>query len=169
LGQRRLVPHLSCWERQAEGVDQRAKRGKAGLHRLDMRERHQVEPREEQAGTDVRLEEQPKVVELVLPAAAGVPSWKCLQRGDQRRQRCGWLRTGRGGRRRHVPEGREVKRDPRDEPVKQADHAMDATRYALHGELGEAARTEAYLAEMQRRLAGMQAQGSGSTPCPTSA
>jgi hypothetical protein len=36
-----------------------------------------------------------------------------------------------------------------------ADHAMDATRYALHGELGEAARTEAYLAAMQRRLAGM--------------
>jgi hypothetical protein len=30
---------------------------------------------------------------------------------------------------------------------------MDATRYALHGELGEAARTEAYLAAMQRRLA----------------
>jgi hypothetical protein len=36
-----------------------------------------------------------------------------------------------------------------------ADHAMDATRYALHGELGEAAKTEAYLAEMQRRLGEM--------------
>jgi hypothetical protein len=54
-----------------------------------------------------------------------------------------------------VPEGTTVKHDRRDEPVKQADHAMDATRYALHGELGEAAKTEAYLAEMQRRLAGM--------------
>jgi hypothetical protein len=53
-----------------------------------------------------------------------------------------------------APEGTALKRDPRDEPVKMADHAMDATRYALHGELGEAARTEAYLAAMQRRLAG---------------
>jgi hypothetical protein len=34
---------------------------------------------------------------------------------------------------------------------------MDAKRYALHGELGKAARTEEYLAAMQRRLAGMQA------------
>ena len=40
---------------------------------MDMREWHQGEPREEQAGADVRLEEQPEVVELVLPAAAGVP------------------------------------------------------------------------------------------------
>jgi hypothetical protein len=49
-------------------------------------------------------------------------------------------------------EGVTLKRDPRDEPVKLADHAMDATRYALHGELGAAAKTEAYLAAMQRRL-----------------
>jgi hypothetical protein len=53
-------------------------------------------------------------------------------------------------------EGVTIRRDPRDEPVKLADHAMDATRYALHGELGEAARTEAYLAEMQSRLAGVR-------------
>jgi hypothetical protein len=58
-----------------------------------------------------------------------------------------------------VQEGSTLKRDPRDEPVKLADHAMDATRYALHGELGEAARTEAYLAAMQRRLKGMYTQG----------
>jgi hypothetical protein len=32
---------------------------------------------------------------------------------------------------------------------------MDATRYALHGALGEAAKMEAYLASMQRRLAAM--------------
>jgi hypothetical protein len=42
--------------------------------------------------------------------------------------------------------------DARDEPVKLADHEMDAMRYALHGELGGAARTEAYLAAMQSRL-----------------
>jgi hypothetical protein len=48
--------------------------------------------------------------------------------------------------------------DPRDELVKMADHAMDATRYALHGELGEAAKTEAYLAAMQRRLSELQAE-----------
>jgi hypothetical protein len=28
-----------------------------------------------------------------------------------------------------APEGNAVKRYPRDEPVKMADHAMDATRY----------------------------------------
>jgi hypothetical protein len=53
-----------------------------------------------------------------------------------------------------VPAGTVVKRDSCDEPVQLADHAMDATRYALHSELGEAAKTEAYLAEMQRRLVG---------------
>jgi hypothetical protein len=57
-----------------------------------------------------------------------------------------------------TPEGTAVKRDPRDEPVKLADHAMDATRYALRGELGEAAKTEAYLAELQRRLSELQAE-----------
>jgi hypothetical protein len=41
---------------------------------------------------------------------------------------------------------------------KLADHAMDATWYAVHGELGEAAKTEAYLAELQRRLSEMQAE-----------
>jgi hypothetical protein len=57
-----------------------------------------------------------------------------------------------------TPEGVTLKRDPRDELVKLADHAMDATRYALHGELGEAAKTEAYLAELQRRLSAMLIQ-----------
>ena len=42
------------------------------------------------------------------------------------------------------------KRDPSEEPVKQSNHALDATRYALHTELGEHAATEAYLAEMRR-------------------
>ena len=46
------------------------------------------------------------------------------------------------------------KRDPSEEPVKQSDHALDATRYALHTELGEHAATEAYLAEMQRYVGG---------------
>jgi hypothetical protein len=54
-----------------------------------------------------------------------------------------------------------AKRDPRDEPVKMAGHAMDATRYALHGEVGEAAKTEAYLAARQRRLASMGTQAPG--------
>jgi hypothetical protein len=35
-----------------------------------------------------------------------------------------------------APEGTALTRDPRDEPVKLADHAMDATRFALHDELG---------------------------------
>jgi hypothetical protein len=37
-------------------------------------------------------------------------------------------------------------------PIKAADHALDATRYALHAELPGAARTEAYLADLQRYL-----------------
>ena len=47
------------------------------------------------------------------------------------------------------------KRDPSEEPVKQSDHSLDATRYALHTELGGTAATEAYLAEM-RRFLGME-------------
>jgi hypothetical protein len=42
-------------------------------------------------------------------------------------------------------------RDPTEHPLKQNDHALDATRYALHSELGRAARTEAYLADMRWR------------------
>ncbi len=48
------------------------------------------------------------------------------------------------------PSERGRKRDSSEEPVKQSDHALDATRYALHTELGEHAATEAYLAQMQR-------------------
>ena len=47
-----------------------------------------------------------------------------------------------------VPEGE--RRDPAEHPLKQGDHALDATRYALHSELGRSGRTEAYLAEMRR-------------------
>ena len=46
------------------------------------------------------------------------------------------------------------KRDPSEEPVKQSDHALDATRYAPHTVLREHAATEAYLAEMQRYVGG---------------
>lgn len=40
------------------------------------------------------------------------------------------------------------KRDPAEEPVKQSDHLLDATRYALHSALGQQTATEAYLASM---------------------
>jgi hypothetical protein len=50
--------------------------------------------------------------------------------------------------------GERAKRDPAEEPVKHSDHAMDALRYALHGELAGTARTEAYLAELRRRVEG---------------
>ena len=43
-----------------------------------------------------------------------------------------------------------TKRDPAEEPIKQSDHALDATRYALHSELGQQAATEAYLADVRR-------------------
>jgi phage terminase large subunit len=46
--------------------------------------------------------------------------------------------------------GERSKRDPSELPIKQSDHAMDATRYALHGELGGRAKTEAYLADMRQ-------------------
>jgi hypothetical protein len=39
-------------------------------------------------------------------------------------------------------------RDPSEQPLKQNDHLMDATHYALHTELGQAARAEAYLVGM---------------------
>lgn len=49
------------------------------------------------------------------------------------------------------------RRDPAEHPLKQSDHAMDATRYALHSELSQTARADAYLVAMQRRLDGMRA------------
>jgi phage terminase large subunit-like protein len=42
-------------------------------------------------------------------------------------------------------------RDPAEHPLKQGDHAMDATRYALHSELHQTARAERYLAELRWR------------------
>ena len=44
----------------------------------------------------------------------------------------------------------KARRDPSEEPIKQADHALDALRYALHSELAGVAKTEAYLGELQR-------------------
>jgi hypothetical protein len=48
-----------------------------------------------------------------------------------------------------APAGR--KRDPGEHPLKQGDHAMDATRYALHTALRQSARAETYLADLRRR------------------
>ncbi len=42
-------------------------------------------------------------------------------------------------------------RDPSEQPLKQNDHALDATRYALHTALGRARATTAYLDAMRRR------------------
>ncbi|HKT37048.1 MAG TPA: hypothetical protein VJR48_01685, partial [Ktedonobacterales bacterium] len=42
-------------------------------------------------------------------------------------------------------------RDPSEQPLKQNDHAMDATRYALYTALGRSRATTAYLKAMQRR------------------
>lgn len=49
-----------------------------------------------------------------------------------------------------VAEGQTSRRDPKEEPLKQSDHALDALRYALHSELAGAAKTEAYLADTRR-------------------
>jgi hypothetical protein len=46
-----------------------------------------------------------------------------------------------------------ARRDPAERPLKRHDHALDATRYALHTELGRSARSEAYLARAQRHAA----------------
>jgi phage terminase large subunit-like protein len=48
-----------------------------------------------------------------------------------------------------LPNGR---RDPSEQPLKQNDHALDATRYALHTELGRGAHADAYLANMTGML-----------------
>jgi phage terminase large subunit-like protein len=44
------------------------------------------------------------------------------------------------------------KRDPSEQPLKQNDHALDATRYALHTELGRSSRADAYLVDLNRLL-----------------
>ncbi|MEO7002245.1 MAG: terminase family protein [Ktedonobacterales bacterium] len=50
--------------------------------------------------------------------------------------------------------GQNVRRDPSEQPLKQHDHALDATRYALHTALGQARATNAYLAGLRKRVAG---------------
>jgi hypothetical protein len=48
-------------------------------------------------------------------------------------------------------------RDPAEQPLKQNDHALDATRYALHTELARqraATRTDGWLADLKRRGGG---------------
>src|SRR5258708_13845277 len=93
-----LVPHLSCWERQAEGVNQRAQRGEARLDCLAMRERDQMEPGQEETGTDVGLEEQPQIVEVRLPPRPRIPGGMGVKRRGRRR-RCSSM-----GHRSDVPE-----------------------------------------------------------------
>jgi len=44
------------------------------------------------------------------------------------------------------------RRDASEQPLKQNDHALDATRYALHTALGRAHSVEAYLTGLQRRM-----------------
>jgi hypothetical protein len=53
-----IIPLLSCWEHQAEGVDQGAEGGEADLDGLGVWERDQMEPGQEQAGADIGLQEQ---------------------------------------------------------------------------------------------------------------
>jgi hypothetical protein len=48
-----------------------------------------------------------------------------------------------------------AKRGLAEEPIKQSDHVMDPRRYALHGKHAAVAHTEAYLAEMRRRVEGV--------------
>lgn len=56
-----------------------------------------------------------------------------------------------------------ARRDPSEEPVKQSDHALDATRYALFAALAGEAKTEAYLATMrQYGMLGTDVQSRGS-------
>ena len=52
-----------------------------------------------------------------------------------------------------APAGQTVSRDPSEQPLKQHDHALDATRYALHTALGQSRATNAWLADMRKRTA----------------
>src|SRR5258708_6403301 len=82
-GTTRYHPLLSCWERQAEGVDQGSERGEASLNAVGVREWHQREPGQEQTGADVGLEQQAEGVEVRLPPWPGVPGGLGVQRRGQ--------------------------------------------------------------------------------------
>src|SRR5260221_5714601 len=90
--ERRNHPLLSCWERQAEGVDQGSERGAASLKAVGVREWHQREPGQEQTGPDGGLEQQAAVVEVRLPPGPGVPGGMGVQRRGQERGRRLWGR-----------------------------------------------------------------------------
>ena len=96
-----------------EGVDEGTERSEAGLDRLDMRRREQMQPGQEQTGTDVGLEQEPEGVERVLPAGAGVPGGMGLH-SSGRRELGG---TGRRGRHAPVAEGGEGRALQADERV----------------------------------------------------
>jgi len=51
-----------------------------------------------------------------------------------------------------APTGQNARRDPSEQPLKQHDHALDATRYALHTALGQSRATNAWLAALRKRL-----------------
>ncbi|HEV2456966.1 MAG TPA: hypothetical protein VGS80_01275 [Ktedonobacterales bacterium] len=53
-------------------------------------------------------------------------------------------------------------RDPSEQPAKQNDHALDATRYAVHTALGQTRAADAQIAALQRRLDLRNALRSGS-------
>src|SRR5258708_26020601 len=76
----RIIPLLSCWERQAEGVDQGSERGEASLNAVGVREWHQREPGQEQTGADVGVEQQAEGVEGRLPPCPGVPGGMGVRR-----------------------------------------------------------------------------------------
>jgi hypothetical protein len=108
----RIIPLLSCWESQAEGIDERAQRREASLDRLDVGERGEVEPGQEQAGRDVGGQQQPKRVEVALPPRTSIPVRMGGHRGE------GDLLLGGGGRRRSdLAAGGEVGALPADERV----------------------------------------------------
>src|SRR5262245_12145167 len=118
-------PHLSCWERQAEGVDQGAQRSEARVDGLDVRRREQMQPWQEQTATDVGLEQESQVIERVLPTSARVPGGMSLQCGGRGRR---WG-ISRRGRRSHVAEGGEGRTLQTDERVGTHDQlppALDA-------------------------------------------
>ncbi len=50
------------------------------------------------------------------------------------------------------PTADPTRRDPSEQPLKHSDHALDAARYALHTHLSRARATDAYLANLIRRL-----------------
>ena len=65
-----LIPHLSCWDESTDGIHER---GEFTEPVVQLWQRDEIEPGEQETGADKGLEHEPEIDELGFPALAVIP------------------------------------------------------------------------------------------------